>query len=144
MQTDDLLNRLDRVRKTGPGSWLACCPSHEDRSPSLSVKEADDGRILIHCFGGCSVHEVVGALGLEIGDLFPPRQHRGEPSRRPFPAMDALRCCAFEALIVATIGRHMLSGQAPDERDHDRLQLAVERIMAAVNAVAPGLRGVRS
>ena len=88
---DNLLSRLDKVRRSGPDSWMACCPAHEDKSASLSIRHDDDGKTLIHCFAGCSVHEVVGAIGLEISDLFPPRDHHGKPERRPFPAMDALR-----------------------------------------------------
>jgi hypothetical protein len=40
----------------------------------LSVREGDDGRVLLHCFAGCSVNEVVAALGIELSDLFPVRQ----------------------------------------------------------------------
>ena len=68
---DNLLSRLERVRQSGPNSWMACCPAHEDKSASLSIRHDDDGKTLIHCFAGCSVHEVVVAIGLEISDLFP-------------------------------------------------------------------------
>lgn len=57
------------------------CPSHEDRSPSLSVSEGRDGRALVHCFAGCSVEEVCRALDLTVRDLF---VRRGpEPSEWP-------------------------------------------------------------
>lgn len=72
-----ILDRLDRVTVTGPGAWLASCPTaahvHGDRSRGLSVREGDDGCLLIHCFAGCPVTEVVAALGMELSDLFPPR-----------------------------------------------------------------------
>jgi len=61
-----LLNRLDRVHETGPGRWLACCPSHEDGTPSLSIRVLDDGTVLLHCFAGCSAADVVAAVGLEL------------------------------------------------------------------------------
>ena len=38
-----LLDRLPGVRKTGPGRWIAPCPAHEDRRPSLSIRELEDG-----------------------------------------------------------------------------------------------------
>ena len=95
MSADTLLSHLDNVRQTGPDSWMACCPAHDDRSASLSIRQTDD-KTLIHCFAGCTVHEVVGAVGLDIADLFPPRQQHGKPERRPFPAMDALRGVAFK------------------------------------------------
>lgn len=46
------------------------CPAHEDRLPSLSVKEGDDGTALVHCFAGCTIEEVCDALGLAVRDLF--------------------------------------------------------------------------
>ena len=56
------IERLDCARQTGSGRWIARCPAHEDRSPSLSVRELEDGRTLIHCFGGCDVQAVVEGL----------------------------------------------------------------------------------
>ena len=68
MTVDGFLSSLDRVRPTSKG-FLARCPAHPDRSPSLSITEGD-GRVLVHCFAGCPVEEIVGALGLRVGDLF--------------------------------------------------------------------------
>ena len=47
------------------------CPVHNDNRSSLSVGEADDGRVLLKCFAGCQVEEIVGVLGLGLRDLFP-------------------------------------------------------------------------
>lgn len=69
MTVDDLLDRLDRVRRNGSG-WEALWPGHEDRKPSLSVAEGDDGRILLHCHAGCEPEAIVAALGLTMRDLF--------------------------------------------------------------------------
>lgn len=65
-----VLDRLDRPRKNGHG-WMARCPAHDDRSPSLSISEGDDGRVLLHCFGGCSAHDVLQSVGLDWKDIFP-------------------------------------------------------------------------
>jgi hypothetical protein len=40
-----LLDRLQGVKRTGPSRWIARCPAHEDRRPSLAVRELDDGRL---------------------------------------------------------------------------------------------------
>jgi len=71
-----LADRLDKVKDQGHGKFVACCPAHDDRSPSLTVKELPDGRILIHCFAGCSPLEIVNAVGLTMGDLFPDKLER--------------------------------------------------------------------
>lgn len=49
---------------------MARCPAHEDRNPSLSLKEGRDGRALLYCFAGCQLVDVVAALGLSMSDLF--------------------------------------------------------------------------
>jgi hypothetical protein len=48
-------------RKTGRG-WMARCPAHNDREPSLSIRETDDGKVLVHCHAGCDQEHVIAAL----------------------------------------------------------------------------------
>lgn len=68
---DLILGQLEgRVRRSGR-SYSARCPAHDDRSPSLSIREAPDGRVLIYCFGGCDTPEVLAAIGLGFRDLYP-------------------------------------------------------------------------
>lgn len=136
MNVHDFLSRLEKVRKTGHANWTACCPAHQDRSPSLSVAEAADGRILLRCFSECSAEEVVNAVGLTLADLFPERiaLHGGKPMRRPFPAADVLETLSRESLFVYTIASDMTKGKTPSEKDRERLLLAVSRIGAAREA----------
>ena len=65
-----LLDRLEKVTDRGGGHFMACCPAHDDRNPSLSVRETND-RVLVHCFAGCSAGQVVAAAGLSLADLYP-------------------------------------------------------------------------
>lgn len=137
MSTDTLLSRLDNVKTTGPNKWVARCPAHDDRGPSLAVRELEDGRVLLHCFAGCSVDEVVGAVGLEMSDLFPPRpiQDGHKRERHPFSAGDALRCLDFEATLVLVAAQDVLAGKSLSVTDRERLAVAVERINLAKGAV---------
>lgn len=135
MSADSLLSLLDGVKRTGQSKWLAKCPSHEDRTASLSIRELDDGRILIHCFAGCGVHEVVSSVGLELTDLFPPREiEHGKPERRPFPAADILRAIAHETMIVYLSAQAVAKGAVLPETDIQRLLVAASRIQAALTA----------
>ena len=65
----DIAPTLVKAKQTGPGQWTACCPAHEDSTPSLSITDADD-RTLIHCFAGCTFTEVIAAMGVKPAELF--------------------------------------------------------------------------
>ena len=127
----DILPRLEKVRKTGPRNWLACCPAHEDRSPSFTIHEANDGRILAHCFGGCSFEEIVNAVGLGWDAWFPekPIEQAGH-IRAAFPAHDVLKALAFEATLVAVAAGNVAQGVELTEADRKRLFVAMQRINA--------------
>lgn len=132
MKSDVLLTHLERVRSTGSGRWVACCPSHEDRSPSLTIRELDDGRVLLHCFAGCSVEEVLSSVGLTFDALFPEKVIENcKPVRRPFAAADVLECVAAECLIVAVAAANLKRGMELEGIDYERLVTANVRIQEA-------------
>lgn len=136
MSADALLSNLQKVRKTGSGRWLACCPAHDDKRPSMTIRELDDGRVLLHCFGGCSAESILGAVGLEFDALFPEKLADRLPAqRKPFNAHDVLKAVVFEASIVAIIGGDMLNRQAISEEDFARLQVAIRRLQDAEDMV---------
>jgi len=82
MTATDIISRLVGVTRTATG-WTARCPAHEDGTASLSVTEGSDGRILAHCHAGCTVQDIVAAMGITLADLFhrndkPPRRETGK------------------------------------------------------------------
>jgi hypothetical protein len=135
MSADSLLQHLKKVQHTKPGSWLGCCPAHNDTSPSLAVRELDDGRVLVHCFAGCSAEEVLSAVGLTFDALYPEQEiKRGGPERRPFPAADILRAISNESLITYLAAKSVSNGLTLPEPDIQRLLVATSRIQAALVA----------
>lgn len=135
---EKLLSRLKGVKRSGPSKWSAKCPSHDDKRASLAIKEADDGRILVHCFAGCSISEVVGAIGLELSELFPERPISGDfkqGERRPWAAADVLRAVGFESLVVAVAAGNLAQGVELSAEDRQRLMLAAERLQGAAGAI---------
>ena len=48
-------------RKAG-GAWMACCPAHDDREPSLSIIDGNGGKVLVRCHAGCDQRRVIAAL----------------------------------------------------------------------------------
>ncbi|MFN6190423.1 MAG: DUF3987 domain-containing protein [Planctomycetia bacterium] len=78
---EKILSRLPDHRATADG-FKARCPAHEDLNPSLSIREAQDGVVLVKCFAGCPPEKVVSDLGLRMADLFPSRDEPPWPSRQ--------------------------------------------------------------
>ncbi len=66
----DVAARCQKTRQQGDG-WVACCPAHEDRTPSLRIDSGDDGRVLLCCRAGCTFEAILAAMHLEASDLFP-------------------------------------------------------------------------
>ena len=144
MTIDALMNRIDGVRETGNGKYVARCPAHDDRTPSLAIRECDDGRVLIHCFAGCDAEDVVSVIGLTFADLMPASatdcRYEGSQRRRSrlrISANDALVAMGHNALIVAIIGSDIIEHRDLDEATWALLAKAVERIGAARDACCP-------
>lgn len=80
MTIDSLLSRLDGVRPTNRG-WVARCPAHTDKTPSLSIREGERG-ILGKCWAGCSLEAICEGLGIHVRDLFYENNGNPQPIRR--------------------------------------------------------------
>jgi hypothetical protein len=126
---DKLLSRLQHVRRTGQGRWVASSPTREDRHPSLAIRELDDGRVLVHDFGGDDVASIMSAIGLDVADLFPATSGTvGKTVKRPFSASDVLALVAFEASVAMIVCSDVLHRQAVSEADFRRLSTAARRL----------------
>jgi hypothetical protein len=128
------------------GNWS--CPSHEDRTPSLSVNpgvrlEGDIGEptVLVHCHAGCAVDDVLSALGLEPSDLF-----TGNGQGELFPAskfspvgLDILRKLPPGSersfLVASALGRYV-------DRHGGRSRVGSQREIAAVIVEAKHRRAI--
>lgn len=80
MTIQAFLSQLESVKSRRPGRFSARCPAHSDKSPSLSITEGESA-ILLRCWAGCSLEEIISALNLRLSDLFyesglSSRQHR--------------------------------------------------------------------
>ena len=133
-----VLDRLDGVRPAGR-DWVAKCPAHSDRSPSLAVGVSDQQAVLLHCFAGCAAIEVVHAIGLRMADLYPRalKLGSGAPARRKLALgyearwRAALRAVLHESTIIQVAASDLVQRSALSEEDRQRLNEAVERINQA-------------
>lgn len=129
---ENVLSRaVGKVRKGHHGQYTLNCFAHEDKAPSLSVRETPDGAVLLHCFGGCEVADVVASMGLQMTDLFPPREAPATAPKRIanlLTAGQALGLLATESQLVAVALTNYMRGIQLTPQDTERLRLAAARI----------------
>lgn len=128
MSAADLLDRLQKVKKTGENRWIACCPAHADRSPSLSIRELDDGRTLLHCFGGCESFSVLTSVGLDWSAMFAPNQQDAPPSHSRTTARDMVLMLNEAAFQVWHVATRLQMGQPLTPQMSDLLDKACRKI----------------
>jgi hypothetical protein len=119
---ENVLSRLEKVRKGHDGQYMTLCPAHDDKGPSLSLRETPEGAVLLHCFAGCEVADVVANMGLELHDLYPASERPpGTPKRlaRLLTDRQALNLLADEATLVAVAAGNVGHGLVLSSVDKD-------------------------
>lgn len=76
-----------KAKKKHGGGWMTCCPTHADRTPSLSIDESSEGKLLIHCFAGCPSRDVMRAL--RDRNLIPPSESNNKQNMHAMTADSA-------------------------------------------------------
>jgi hypothetical protein len=114
---EQLLSRLDGVQKVRVNGWKSRCPAHNGDGKSLAVTLGDSGHILIHCFAyGCEAGDILEAVGMSVGDLFPERlpERRANqpPLKHAMPAIDLMRVMKYELTRVQLIVSDIANGTA--------------------------------
>lgn len=124
-----LLSKLNGVIVAGPDRWYARCPAHDDKTPSLSIRQAPD-KILLHCFAGCQPEQILAAIGLTWRDLYADTWQAGaaaatlsRPRDWPAPGVDL----DHERLILTIGAGDLRRGRTLSLEDRARLALAAER-----------------
>ncbi|WP_321947083.1 DUF3631 domain-containing protein [Paraburkholderia sp. J10-1] len=115
IRAGEILDRLDGVRQTGPNQWVACCPAHDDRDPSLSISAKSDGEVLLHCHAGCDFRDVLRGMGFDSRNIprvvpLPEANRKRQDATREMRAKDA-----------ATKAVAILAKATPARSDHPYL-----------------------
>lgn len=118
---NEILPRLDKVKQRGDRLW-ACCPVHQDKTPSLTLKE-EGGMVLIHCFG-CNANglQVVEALGLPASVLFL------KPLDRPVIPRKTIEAAREDMYFIAIYESEKEKGNRVTFSDSKRYKLAIQRV----------------
>ena len=134
-----LVSRLSGVIHTGEGRWSARCPAHDDKSPSLSVRDAGE-RVLFHCHAGCNADDILAAIGLSWTDLYPDRWEAAKRSafatagKRSKPMQRLLYCgidVEVERTILRFVAADLRNGRTLTIEDRARAEVARLRVQAA-------------
>lgn len=140
MQKNDLLievtGRLKGVLKRHNGGILAFCPSHDDRKGrSLAVSIGRKGQVLMHCFSGCSIHEITQAIGLNPCDLFPPNDNPlyEKQSRGGFSAWQLLHALHGDLVRLLIIANDLKKNEALSSDDRDFIAEVVLRLNDSIS-----------
>lgn len=146
---DHVLAQLDGVgepRETEDDtSWMACCPAHDDSTPSLSVTAKADGTVLAHCFAGCSQSDLRAAMWLParsagIGEWMP----GGIAHEATYDYVDADGELLFQVLRGRKDGKKEFRQRVPDPGSRSGWKWSVRSLSAVKRAalyVAPVVAG---
>lgn len=139
MNASLLLSRLEGVHRSGNG-WRVDCPNGHNRSRgSLSITEANNGRVILHCFACGDTRGILRASGLEMADLFPERIKDPSPEARR-ASVEAFKRNAWgtalgvldrEATVVHIAANDMYVGKPLSSDDVARVGIAARRIAQA-------------
>lgn len=138
---DAVLARLDNPKPTGRDRWRSICPSCGGSNASaLSVGIGHDDAVLLRCFKGCDVAQVIGAIGLEMADLFPRADGPGggrPPMRRRgmLSARQAIDLLEVEYMLVWTAAFNLANGHSLTPDDLERLTIAARLLQGAIDEV---------
>lgn len=141
-QVQTILARLEGVKTAGDGRWYARCPAHDDKSPSLSIRDTGE-KILIHCFAGCDSEDVLTAVGLAWNDLYPdpwqcaaqrPNEGAQKYVRRTLASLDPR---TIETAILRIAAHRLRAGERLSVEEQARVEVAWERLDAWDQEEAP-------
>ena len=115
---------LDKVGYQGSrngGNHKCTCPAHDDDRESLSVKEGDDGKVLVKCFAECRTEDVVARVGLKMSDLMPIKEKARRPSGKLGPIVATYDYVDEQGVLLCQATRHEpkdFRQRQPDGKDN--------------------------
>jgi uncharacterized ParB-like nuclease family protein len=136
IQIEEIAERLNAKPTRGKtNAWTACCPAHADRSPSLSLKLATNGNILMYCFAGCSFVEICDSMGIDAGDLFQEKhvsKYDKTNKNKAYISGDAMLELLYKDVgFIEVFASALMRNETPTEKDYAILSAATNRIRDA-------------
>lgn len=129
LSLQDIAKSLPKCKQVGANKYVACCPAHNDNSPSLHITMGHNQDVIVHCFAGCSQDAVINSLKL-LG-LWPEKEKDDfdfKPKYNPFN--DDRKLKAYDhAVLVLSIAEHDINlGKELTEADSECINKAKETV----------------
>lgn len=128
---DLILAKLDGAREISANSYRSICPSCGGKNRSkFALRAEPDGRILLHCFSGCSIEQITAALGIDLADLMPeraPEAHRVDRIKKPWTARDVAKALELECGVAWLLLLDLADGRPMSASDRKRAGAAAQR-----------------
>ena len=129
MNLEPILQRLEKVKRIKSGVFKACCPAHDDKTPSLEIKDAGDKALMI-CRAGCTFDEIRAMIGMDKHEFFAD----GKAPKQAAPGVstrDVAEAVSFELAVAYVVACDRAKGRQITPQDLQREQQARERIARA-------------
>lgn len=138
MNIDDILSRLEKVKQYNDQHWVACCPAHDDKTPSLAIKLGEEDRVLMKCWAGCAIDEIVSAMDLSLGDLMgdAPKTHSNHRRGNRLSPTVVLKALASNILLAGIIVCDVAKAGCATEEQKNKLLGLSGAFQEAVDYVA--------
>jgi hypothetical protein len=137
-----LLDRLEGVIPAGDGRWYARCPAHEDRSPSLAIRNTSE-KILLFCHAHCATEDVLTALGLTFRDLYRDPWRASHAAATAYQGRDVVGrmlrdvdSLDVERMVLRIAADDLRAGKTLSTEDRARVKIARLRLQAAERKAA--------
>ena len=125
MKTEDILHSLTKVKMINNNSWQACCPSHNDKNPSMRITDTGD-KTLVKCWAGCSITDIANAMGLDIADFFHEKREKAVNNFNiTYKKYDEFR---RDRITVILAQQDKLKGLSLTDKDRDYANQAYKRL----------------
>jgi hypothetical protein len=86
---------------------------------------------MMNCFAGCSVKDILGAVGLEWQDILPANEHQRKIKQTGFNPYAVLKMIRDEVLVIGLASADIRKGKALNDTEHDRLMKAIGNVRQA-------------
>lgn len=141
MRADEFAALLN-AKRVGRGKWVALCPAHPDKHPSLSITEGRKHPVVFKCMSaGCTQDEVIHAMGMTWKDILgerPKMSKEASARLRDEQTLYALR--ELKRALVSPAGALLARRQYRLDAMRESLE---RRIVALENVIDPRLRKIR-